>query len=490
VTDVLVGVVLSNLIVSGMLAIAAYLVHRRGRYPVLSHLLWVLVLVKLVTPPLMTLPVVSIPAIGVSAGQATLAGASDAGGGTSLVAIVAGSAVAVLLLAWAAGSGIVLIASLRRIRRFDQLLRTTSTPAPAAIQQLADGLIDQLGLRAAPTIYLSTTRLSPLTWWTGTRVRIVIPTELPQEVDGEGLRWVLAHELAHVKRRDYMVRWLEWLACVAFWWNPVVWWTRRYLRDDEEASCDALVVDRLGAQPHSYASTLLNVVEFLSGDANQPPAVATGIDGGGSLERRLRLIITTGHIRTAPRWLVAGVMSSALILMPLGLGSTPHGDVVDDAATGGAAAASETFSVISGRLSDSAATALRSGSISSGSISPGSISPGSVSSADIAPSKVKRARKRAKRTVQRALVASLSLAPDATRASKRAARAAISKAKTRLDNAVAKGVISRNAAQVLLRSLRQLIKPSASATSIDLGVAVKAGVISPGNATKLIDALG
>ena len=38
------------------------------------------------------------------------------------------------------------------------------------------------------------------------------------------LTGVLAHELAHVRRRDHLVRWLEWLACVAFWWNPVAWW--------------------------------------------------------------------------------------------------------------------------------------------------------------------------------------------------------------------------------------------------------------------------
>ena len=483
-TDVLVEVALSNLLVSGVVAVAAYVVHRGGRYPVLSHLLWVLVLVKLVTPPLLTLPIVSLPTLSASSGPVALSGATGAVGGASLLSIAASSAVTALLLAWAAGSVIVLVASLWRIRRFDRLLRTTSQPAPPAVQQVAYGLIDQLGLRAAPTIYLSRTRLSPLTWWTGRRVRIVIPASLPHEIDQEGLRWVVAHELAHVKRRDYMVRWLEWLACVAFWWNPIVWWTRRYLRDDEEASCDALVVERLGAQPRSYASTLLNVVEFLSGEANQPPAVATGIDGGGSLERRLRLIVASGHIKTAPRWLVAGVMGSALIMMPLGLASTAPVEVADgvfDEVAEDSATGTEAFSTVGGPLPATAGTALLSGAISRT----------SAASATTAPSRFKRARKRARRSVQGAVVAGLALTPDAGRATKRAARAAISKAETRLANAVAKGVISRRGADSLAGALRQLTKSDRStARDVDLDAALKTGVISPRNATRLVDALG
>ena len=55
-------------------------------------------------------------------------------------------------------------------------------------------------------------------------------------------QWIVAHELAHVRRRDYLVRWVEWLACVCFWWNPVVWWAQRNLRAMEEICCDDLVL--------------------------------------------------------------------------------------------------------------------------------------------------------------------------------------------------------------------------------------------------------
>ena len=121
------------------------------------------------------------------------------------------------------------------------------------------------------------------------------------------LRWVLAHELAHIKRRDHLVRWLEWLACVAFWWNPVVWWARRNLRLDEEDACDAFVLEHIDGQPRSYARTLLAAVEVMAQPGARAPSLATGIDAAESLERRLKnMIVSPVQQRPAPRRLLAG----------------------------------------------------------------------------------------------------------------------------------------------------------------------------------------
>jgi hypothetical protein len=176
-------------------------------------------------------------------------------------------------------------------------------------------------LRRAPDILITHAAISPMTWWTGGRVRVLLPSALCVRLREDELRWVLGHELGHVKRRDHLVRWLEWLACVAFWWNPVVWLARARLRHDEEASCDALVIDRLGGRPQAYARALLAVVEFLAQPAARPPAVATGIDAGGRLERRFARIVAGEHARAVSRRTVAGLLGIALVLMTLGIGS-------------------------------------------------------------------------------------------------------------------------------------------------------------------------
>jgi len=313
VTDALTQLAASNLLASLFLAVAAYAVHRRGRYPVLAHLLWVLVLVKIVTPPVLTFSMVPL------AGLATLSPRAPAEG-LSLTGTAIELGVAGLLLLWMLGSLLVLATSLWRIHRFDRLLRATSVVAPAEVQVIATRLAQRLGLRSTPAIFTTSARISPMTWWAGRGVRVVIPQALAGEIGEAQLRWVLAHELSHVKRRDHLVRWLEWLACVAFWWNPVAWWARHNLRIDEEVACDAMVLDRLSPQPRAYATALFNVVEFLSREAVRPPAVATGIDGAGSLERRLTVIISRERLRKAPGWLVVGLVGMSLVLIPLGVG--------------------------------------------------------------------------------------------------------------------------------------------------------------------------
>lgn len=331
----LVQIALGNLLISGVLAGMAYIVHRGGRYPGLAHLLWVFVLIKLVTPPFLILPVAAVPGLADGVPSQNLAGSAGSAGALDPGAMVAAHGLTALLLIWGLGSLVVLAVSLTRIYRFDRLLRHTSREAPADIRHAADGMARHLGLRSTPAMLTSTARLSPMTWWTGGRVRIIIPETLPLEIGIQPLQWVLAHELAHVKRRDHLVRWLELLACVSFWWNPVAWWARQNLRFDEEASCDALVLERFRAEPRSYAGALLAVVEFLSRSTARPPVLATGIDTSGSLERRFAVILSRRRVRRAPRWIVAGVVAAALLVTPLGIGgaadTTDAGDGVPQA---------------------------------------------------------------------------------------------------------------------------------------------------------------
>ena len=176
-TDLLIQLTLSNLVLSAALAGVAYLVHRHGRYPVLAHLLWVLVLVKLVTPPLFRLPVVPVSDGSLAIAETTVAidssgaGAEAAGGmvgaGSSIVGMLAENGTTALIAFWAIGSIAVLVISMVRIARFDRLLKRTSRPASQTVTTVAAGVAWQLGLKRPPTVYESTARLSPLTWWTG-----------------------------------------------------------------------------------------------------------------------------------------------------------------------------------------------------------------------------------------------------------------------------------------------------------------------------------
>ena len=137
------------------------------------------------------------------------------------------------------------------------------------------------------------------------------------------LRWILAHELAHVRRRDHLVRWLEWLACTAFWWNPVAWWARRRLRAAGELCCDALVVNAFNCAPRDYARALVRAIDLVCTERTpRPPTFASAADSGRRtkfLERRIRMIIINNPPSALPRRLRTLLRCGFVALLAVGL---------------------------------------------------------------------------------------------------------------------------------------------------------------------------
>ncbi|MFM8872338.1 MAG: M56 family metallopeptidase [Phycisphaerales bacterium] len=109
----------------------------------------------------------------------------------------------------------------------------------------------------------------------------------------------MTHELAHVRRRDHFVRWLDWAVVAWFWWNPLAWLARRGLRASEELACDALVLRTQDTAARDYGHCLVSVAESMMTPAFRAPAQACTMGDGGSLEERIRLIMS-GTLRTRP----------------------------------------------------------------------------------------------------------------------------------------------------------------------------------------------
>ena len=265
--DVLLQIGIAKLVVSAVLAGLASVVQRRVSLPAVTHLLWLLVLVVLLLPAVVAIPVLpgKAGAASVSAQEASFAGdatASGVGGPASAPQVGpvmpfpvpnAENAKTALVVVWLAVTVLLLAWTLLRALRFRHWLARTSLPAPQALRDEVSEIGRSLGLARLPAVHTTTARVSPMVCWTGGMIRVVIPSFLLASLDRQELRAVLAHELAHVRRRDHYVRWIEWLACSAFWWNPVAWWARRELRAAEEASCDALGVTAIESTPRSYA---------------------------------------------------------------------------------------------------------------------------------------------------------------------------------------------------------------------------------------------
>jgi beta-lactamase regulating signal transducer with metallopeptidase domain len=89
---------------------------------------------------------------------------------------------------------------------------------------------------------------------------------------------VLAHELAHLKRRDLIWGWLPEVARLVYWFHPVAHWTVRQVRLERELACDQVVMVALGHSAPAYAETLVRVVSLFSSPARLSNTVA-GLHG-------------------------------------------------------------------------------------------------------------------------------------------------------------------------------------------------------------------
>ena len=115
------------------------------------------------------------------------------------------------------------------------------------------------------------------------RPAVVLPASLPARCPPGELRLMLAHELAHLRRRDLLWNVLPAAAQAVFWFHPFVWLARREWRLAQEVACDEAAVAATGSRPADYArGPLLGVVQQCAWNC-PPPAAARG---GRRLQKR------------------------------------------------------------------------------------------------------------------------------------------------------------------------------------------------------------
>lgn len=176
------------------------------------------------------------------------------------------------------------------------------------------------------------------------RPTILLPLSVASGLNEEQLEAILAHELAHIRRYDFLVNLIQRLIEALLFFHPAVWLVSRRIRIERERCCDDLVL-AAGAEPLSYASSLLKVAELgqaLQGRVPAEPVVAVGATGQPSdLANRIRRLVEgrSGEpVRLRHPWAslscaaVVFAVGSFLILH-LNVQARSAGDAADELAT-------------------------------------------------------------------------------------------------------------------------------------------------------------
>ncbi len=219
---------------------------------------------------------------------------------------------------WIGGSALWFTVAALRMLRFARLLRRAE-PAHAALQAEVQALSQRMGLARAPAVRVARRRVPPLVWGMSGRPTILLPAELLESLSDEQRATLLAHELAHVARRDEWLRWFELIAIGLYWWHPVAWWARHNAEAAQEQCCDQRVVALLPQAARAYAETLLATIEFLAEPGRSVPLGASGFSQVGHMHRRLTMILKRNTTRRMT-WPAAVALSAiGLLVLPLSL---------------------------------------------------------------------------------------------------------------------------------------------------------------------------
>ena len=156
------------------------------------------------------------------------------------------------------------------------------------------------GLRASESNLLA----SPMTIGIA-RPRIVLPVSWrtwPEQTRGA----VLAHEAAHVRRRDPLVSFVARVNRCLFWFNPLSWWLERTLTANAEHACDEAGVRAVG-ESRGYADVLLEMAASARRHHGRVNWQGVGVAGEGLLGRRIDRILSGESFGAVPRWRKAGI---------------------------------------------------------------------------------------------------------------------------------------------------------------------------------------
>ena len=216
-----------------------------------------------------------------------------------------------VLPVWAFG---VLILSFRMIWACTQVavLRRRGQPADSTVLSLVANLSRRLGLSKQPRVLISGWQGGPsLVGWL--RPVILVPASAIAGLTPEQLEAVLAHELAHIRRHDYLVNWMQLIVETLLFYHPAVWWISSRIRHERELCCDDLAVSAC-AGPMCYARALTSLEKMRAG----APALALGSTDGPLFYRIQRIVGATAEQCGPSR--ASGIVALSLALLCLVIG--------------------------------------------------------------------------------------------------------------------------------------------------------------------------
>ena len=218
---------------------------------------------------------------------------------------------------WLVGVFLLSARTLGGWRRIRQLRHAGLIEIPERVRDSFERLSQRIGIKRRIELYVCPRISGPLAMGVF-RSLVLLPASALTALSPDQLEVVLAHELAHIRRGDYLWNMIQTMVETLFFFHPAVWWVGDNLRQQRELCCDDVAL-ACCSDPIVYATALLRLEEQRSSHLH----LAMALDGhraGMSLRERIVRILGDAPEKRreiAPLSLVGVCAMVGLFLLPL-----------------------------------------------------------------------------------------------------------------------------------------------------------------------------
>lgn len=269
---------------------------RKWAWPQVRYALWALVFIKLIIPPTWYMPTSIVSWL-----QPQVEEQITVQVGTTSEAVNDQNALLIqneekgavpetvswktwLLSGWISGMFVFSFLLIRKVIQFRNRRTQEKEDVPEWFNKLMEKTASKLKLRKIPAVVFSKDIKSPAVCGL-IKHSLILPEGYMEKLSKEQAEHVLIHELCHLKRGDLLVHWFCILTQIAYWFNPLLIWSRRQMRHVGEICCDLSVAEILKEKTASYRETLIRTARELFTESIEP-----GLGFLGIFEEPFRLV--------------------------------------------------------------------------------------------------------------------------------------------------------------------------------------------------------
>ena len=143
---------------------------------------------------------------------------------------------------------------------------------------------------------------------------VLLPTSLLIQLSPEQIEMIVLHELAHIRRHDYLWSLGQSIAEIVLFYHPAYWFIARVLEREREFACDQMTVEAT-QQPEVYARTLVDIA------ATKAAPLGLAASGRRDLSARIKRVVTPAHpqrkVQLVPALILLGLLGIASVTFAL-----------------------------------------------------------------------------------------------------------------------------------------------------------------------------